>query len=674
MKLFSHFTGNEQVSRFIYNETGPKGGNDTGPLKVEDIEGLTEAQKTDAEIQAALAKFNAKFQDQDFGVVMKHLREVDPELTAEDIPKLEQYASQIEAKLAPKVADTTGLGLDLPPVDGGNTGDLGLGLPAVAAAEDNGLGLGLPPVDGKDGDDILTGGAAADDLGLGVPTTGDVIPEGDKTEVATFEPDENRCRECAGKVVEGFTDYPDEAQGAVVARLVRMETEYACNVNEIDPEKVKSKCDIVLSRFEKAVSDDAVEADNERREDEAKEDTVEARTEEVEVTEANREKIAALKAKLAADEMGKGQIDAILDDAAAWEEIGKLDEADPERKELEGFKAQLGIVQRELNSVSAITTPNNPQEAAVLQQIVASTPVTWKAESPSVRYEAILTAIDAGNLSDDTKRRAREALGVRLNTPPTIRTGSDVQDALREGRGTETRYRTERVEEPPGSGNYVEKQVPYEVPLEYDEKHPLEVRDGVSAYPTEDGKTRIEAKIGDRTFPFETSGNISGPELGLKVNAFIVNYLMQQKGLAGATNQGVLSENAAIDLDNTGAARGQAYRMAEMSMDYLLGAGRGRDGEILTDQEMKRLDWSYQWFMPEAGTPILSGDGAHGDRDAARVADKLGGNGTDGLFFSASGEVNPENFERAARWINGQFPSGEPSFEALKAYLESGAE
>ncbi len=408
-------------------------------------------------------------------LTLKALKELnaDGRFTMADVKELDAFTPIIKARLDSQKADTLSaatedLGLGLASVDPIPTDDLGLGL---AAVDDAGLGLDLPTVAATD--QTVIGSAGDDDLGLGLPSApSDSVPS--ETEDLPFSPSEDRCRDCVINFVSDFESQPSILQAKLVSRLVDLENAAQCPSDEIDETIVRDECAKEIRKFD-TIADDGAQVDTEQqREDSAVADEAEQRDIEEAADAKNAETQLHIKEYL--DNLGGqltlSQIEEALTKCSQYED----------QDAYANVSSALNQVKNDLRSVNSIVPPDNPEEAAVLRTIIASTPVDWRAPSPAVRYQAIITATDAGNLSEDTKRRAQAALGIRLATPPRINSGSDVEDALANGRGTETRYRTERVEEPPGSGQYVSKQVPYDVPLDFDEDNPLEVRPGVDAY------------------------------------------------------------------------------------------------------------------------------------------------------------------------------------------------
>ena len=75
----------------------------------------------------------------------------------------------------------------------------------------------------------------------------------------------------------------------------------------------------------------------------------------------------------------------------ALSDIGGIDPSalpDELKSKLNGIRDKLSQVQSQLSTVPGMAS--NPEEAPVLQQLVQSTPVAWKANAPSQRYAGIL--------------------------------------------------------------------------------------------------------------------------------------------------------------------------------------------------------------------------------------------------------------------------------------------
>lgn len=120
------------------------------------------------------------------------------------------------------------------------------------------------------------------------------------------------------------------------------------------------------------------------------------------------------------------------------------------------------IVQRTIGTARSLVTAL-PGREDVVTRLLDGANLNLGAATNAGAFADFLTAVNASeDLSEAEKQTLREVVGVTLNDHhPTNAT--ELQSALREGRGTErVQVGTETVEDPPGSGNWVERPV-YEV-------------------------------------------------------------------------------------------------------------------------------------------------------------------------------------------------------------------
>lgn len=461
---------------------------------------------------------------------------------------------------------------------------------------------------------------------------------------------------------------PHDPEG-MVAILLQMEQEYGLDITDevvltemgmtvaMVGDDFKNRCETSLVKVKE--KDRELEAEAEEAESAAKE--VDAETD-LSVSIERAENVLETNLK---DELTLEGINSVL-------ALKEWDEFPPGSKFL-GKKKQLNIVKQELQAVAALNTLENPGDAAVLSRIVSATPVNWQEKRATVRYAQVLAAIDAGNLSDDTRRRAKEALGIKMHPEPDVRTATDTRDAFKKGRGTErVQVGTRREEQPPDSGNWVTVPVYKEKTIPYTEEDPVELAEGINAYPDPEhpDKIHINATIGDgRVYPFTCPASMDGSEATEQINFFFVNVVKEQCGITGATKQGEFATQGAatMDLSSTGHMT-QAARIGRLTMDNMIG-GFDTQSRFLDQDTIEQIRWGFQWMMPQKD---IAGDAGFGDNSEKSRAKALGGNGIDGLIFGADGTLKEENYIMAMKFINGEAATGasEPDYNALVAHLE----
>lgn len=645
MKFFLHFSGAETLARFCFHEAAPGGGNDAGPLKVEDIEDLNDVQRSEqelAEAHAAVTRANDALSGESRDLTLKALKELDADgrFTMEDIKALDGFTPRIKARLAELKAarepEGGDLGLGLPAAETTNETDpLGLGLP-VAGAPENDLGLGLPKADESE---PLLGSSGTDELELGVPSVADADPDGVETNTVAFAPDETRCRECAARLVEDFDRKPDELKSKLTAHLVSLEDKIGCSIDEVE-DVAREECASVIAKFEKATTDDAAEAANTG----LAEEKTDLATDEKSALSADQKEIIEYLDQLG-DQLTLSQINQALGKAVKLEDYGTQ----------QNVIGKLQAVKADLTKVTGIATPENPQEAAILRQIVTTTPVSWKAESPEVRYSAILTAIDAGNLSDDTRRRAKEALGIRLNETPSVTTGSDVESALREGRGTERRQVGTRRVQDPETGEWRDEPIYEDVPLAYDKDHPLEVRPGVDAYMKGD-KEMMKVTAGANVPPEIDVTGWTGEQKGQLAEVMAFFAATESVGLTGFVQNiyGLaISESTAFN-------PGQVNEMRQV-ISLIYGNAEGHDGDIAHFDQKMGIIRDQARMLAETDTAT----GLENDQAGTRsVVTRLG-------LKTESGDINHAVLGAFGEFTQSNYGTGSASLEDLHRYLFS---
>jgi hypothetical protein len=327
-----------------------------------------------------------------------------------------------------------------------------------------------------------------------------------------------------------------------------------------------------------------------------------------------------------------------------------------------------------------LRTSENPEHKDRIAQILGN--ISTLENALPGRSEAVARFIENSNLdlgesnqaavfanvfasmeaSDEFTAEEVATLRQSLHGEVNVETATDARNALAEGLGTETL--------PDGTTRTIP----------YTPEEPLALAEGIDAFPDPEApenmliRARFEhPSLSGREFKFSCPPSMSGAQATEQINYFCINAIKEESGITGGTQQGlfVTQGDAQIDLSPEGFMT-QAARFGRLTEQYLLG-GVANESSFLDTEQLNTIAEGFEWMMPQADA---TGNGAYNDNSEAARAAALGGNGNDGLFFDAQGNLNEENYTRAALYINQQKALGttEPSFEALRNFLNGGTQ
>ena len=229
----------------------------------------------------------------------------------------------------------------------------------------------------------------------------------------------------------------------------------------------------------------------------------------------------------------------------------------------------------------------------------------------------------ASGVSAETQAAIASELGISLHGVAPPRNASDLQRSLREGRGVERETEIRRVEEPPGSGNFVEREVVVsEKPIPFTEADPILINTDplIEAFPVSPGsRTHIVKAHVSGGAPSKLRLDI--PEHGSlpenDINNFVVSQqtqaLLANRGYAGAINDlfGAGDSSLGISGEAVQPAFGQATPSRVLTQT-LLGSDFAADGRFLSQGHLDQIDatcgrWPWMailgrstgWILPK---------------------------------------------------------------------------
>ena len=307
---------------------------------------------------------------------------------------------------------------------------------------------------------------------------------------------------------------------------------------------------------------------------------------------------------------------------------------------------------------------SNPEEAPVLQQLVQSTPVAWKANAPSQRYAGILgkmeAAVSQGKISSETADKVYQSFGVsKTKFKPDLKTGDDVQDAMDKGWGKETYTKTVKVEEPPGSGEYVYKKEKVEgKAIPYSSDRPLKLEKGQEYFEEGDGVRVLRVKLPNgQELETEFAKGQDGNSIGEMTYTLQTMHSLAPYGLAepiwGKGN--VLKHGGRIPLHESDHIK--ARRIGSL---FLGGYGEGSDGALQTKNEMDQLFKTFKSFNKKDHKAKMGND-----TDAAKAGlTELG-------VITSNGDVDWDKMERLAHFVkNARSTGGTVKFLDLQEFID----
>lgn len=257
-----------------------------------------------------------------------------------------------------------------------------------------------------------------------------------------------------------------------------------------------------------------------------------------------------------------------------------------------------------LNAIQSVFTSQEVQEVfgGSLAQTVS---LNLRGENNAQIYADVFARIEAG-ITDDSRRRELRSrveaqLGITMHEVEPPRNASDLQATLRDGRGVERETEMRRVEEPPGSGNYVEKEVVVsERTLPFTETDPVIINldPRVEAFPIAPRSQTHVIKA------YVTAGepsllHVDIPEYGAlpttDINNFVVSQqtqaLLANHGYAGAINEllGAGDSTTGLSTNAVQPTLGQADPSRVLTQT-LLGNDFAADGRFLSQDHLNQME------------------------------------------------------------------------------------
>ena len=329
--------------------------------------------------------------------------------------------------------------------------------------------------------------------------------------------------------------------------------------------------------------------------------------------------------------------------------------------DIANIKNKLLLIQSQLTAIPGVA--KTPAEAAVLQNIVANTPTSWKADAPSQRYAKHIVKIEAaysqGQISQETADAAFSKFGISKNhTKPDLKTGSDVQEAMNKGWGKETYTKTVKVEEPPGSGKYVYKKEKVEgKSIPYSSDRPLKLGKGQEYYEEGNGKRILRIQLPGRILEAEFAKGQAGNSVGEMTYTLQTMHAMARLNLAEAIWQkgNVVNKGGRVALHNTDHIK--ARRIGSMFMG---GYGEGSDGALQNQEEMNQLVKTFKSLNKKDYKAKMGNDQETGQSSLKELG-----------VITANRDIDWDRMEALAHFIkNARAKGGIVKFHDLKAFLD----
>ena len=271
-------------------------------------------------------------------------------------------------------------------------------------------------------------------------------------------------------------------------------------------------------------------------------------------------------------------------------------------------------------------------------------------------------------VSQATQDAIAAEFGITPTRPAQPRNATEMQTSLREGRGTQKITEMQEVEEPPGSGIFVEKEVVVgEEPIPFDEGDPLVLSAGnprVVAYADPPGSENYRF-VGEvdganpvamrRMVP--SDGAFQAEDINNDMNEMLVDAVCRNHGLAGGV-QGLLGLSdgtlgVATDIDSNALGRND---LTQGFIGMCLGENTTLGNRFLTGEEMAAIGSEMRHLAPD-------GDfGAFNRMDASTSAQVM-----QAMFGEGNNEI-VRNMARARDFIN-TGGAETPSYQNLYAQM-----
>ena len=322
-----------------------------------------------------------------------------------------------------------------------------------------------------------------------------------------------------------------------------------------------------------------------------------------------------------------------------------------------------------LNAIQSVFTPQEVSQVfgGSLTQTVS---LNLRGENNAQIYADVFNRIEAG-ITDDTRRRAIRSrieaqLGIK-STPSIPQNAEEMRDSLNKGYGTETKTETQTVEEPPGSGNFVEKEVIVsEATIPFSEAFPFVVSHDpyVVMFPKtpESSDYHVKGRVAglapvETTINIPATGALPEAEIHAAVNKTFIAGNFRNAGLNGAL------EHLCGRSDATLGTRADVSQGAIGQTDMLQNVLQMFGGELVDIRSGFLSAGALQGMVPDLRWLTVDGNfGAMNQNDPSKVQNMMMA-----LFGSGHGEIT-NNLTKARATINSGGAEA-PSFQALYKQL-----
>jgi len=266
-----------------------------------------------------------------------------------------------------------------------------------------------------------------------------------------------------------------------------------------------------------------------------------------------------------------------------------------------------------LTAMQAIFTPQEVQQVFG-GALTGTVTLNLSEQSNADIYRDLFARIDAGFAGDDDRRRAVRSqveaqLGLSLRPPAQPRNASELQDSLREGRGTErVQVGTETVEEPPNSGIWIEQPIYEEQVIPYNEADALVLSTNplITVFPDPPGGTqhRVEGVVegGDPVrimVDVPPEGAFPAAVVNNRMNEQMMNTVFRSGGMTGVLEhlhgRGDSSLGAAAETDFDSLGQND---MTQSILQAFIGENATLGGRFITGSEMHDLEGGLRHLTP----------------------------------------------------------------------------
>ena len=256
-----------------------------------------------------------------------------------------------------------------------------------------------------------------------------------------------------------------------------------------------------------------------------------------------------------------------------------------------------------LNQIETLLTEEERQQVfgGALTETVS---LNFGASSQADIYANVFTAIEAGPLSDSRKQELIRQVEQQLGRPANAR---QLKDVLTNGRGTEAIQELQQVEEPPGSGQFVERLVTVGervIPFTAQDRLVMNEDPRIEVYLKSPGSTIhiVEAQVPNgspvrMTFGMPQDGPFPAAAITDQINSLMVSAQWRGHGLSGALEALVGQGNATAGIDSTMSLNAQSGSGVQKALErMLLGENTVSGNRFYTGAELHRMGQGLRWL------------------------------------------------------------------------------